>query len=61
MIEKNNLTGNTLSDEWYTPKFLVDKCIQIANIENKVILLPYDTVKSIFVKELDKFNWNYRF
>lgn len=53
---KNNLTGNTLSDEWYTPKFLVDKCIEIANVENKVILLPYDTAKSIFVKELDKFN-----
>ena len=26
---KNNLTGNVLSDEWYTPQFIVDKCIEI--------------------------------
>ena len=27
----NFLTKNKLSDEWYTPKFIVDKCIEIAN------------------------------
>lgn len=55
---KNNLTGNTLSDEWYTPKFLVDKCIKIANVDNKKILLPFDTEKSNFVNELNKLNCN---
>lgn len=51
---KNWLTGNDLSDEWYTPKFIVDKCIEIAKdkIDKKVVLLPFDTEKSIFVKEL---------
>ena len=54
--KKNYLTGNILSDEWYTPKFIVDKCIEIAKdkISNKVVLLPFDTEKSLFVQELDK-------
>lgn len=52
----NNLTGNVLSDEWYTPQFIVDKCIEIARrtamyYEPK-ILLPYDTENSLFVKSL---------
>lgn len=51
---KNHLTGNVLSDEWYTPKFIVDKCIDIVkdDIKNKVIMLPYDTEKSLFVERL---------
>lgn len=55
---KNYLTGNILSDEWYTPKFIVDKCVEIAKdkIENKVVLLPFDTEKSLFVQGLDKHN-----
>ena len=55
---KKYLTGNELSDEWYTPKFIVDKCIKIAKdkISNKVVLLPFDTEKSLFVQELEKIN-----
>ena len=55
---KNYLTGNELSDEWFTPKFIVDKCIEVAKdkIENKVVLLPFDTDKSLFVQELNKYN-----
>lgn len=51
---KNYLTGNVLSDEWYTPKFIVDKCIDIVKdgITNKVIMCPYDTEKSLFVEAL---------
>lgn len=51
---KNNLTGNVLSDEWYTPQFIVDKVIDILDqyyIDLK-ILLPYDTENSLFVKSL---------
>lgn len=50
--KKNFLTGNILSDEWYTPKFLVDKCLELTNLSNKKIICPFDTDKSIFVKEL---------
>ena len=55
---KNYLTGNILSDEWFTPKFIVDKCIDIARnkIKNKLVLLPFDTEKSLFVKELKNMN-----
>lgn len=49
---KNFLTGNILSDEWYTPKFIVDKCLEIADLNNKVVICPYDTDNSLFVKEL---------
>lgn len=55
----NFLTGNKLSDEWYTPKFIVDKCTQICNLENKKILLPFDTENSLFVKELKSKNITY--
>ena len=54
---KNHLTGNELSDEWYTPKFIVDKCIDIVKDEltrEGTILLPFDTEKSLFVREIDK-------
>lgn len=49
----NFLTGNVLSDEWYTPQFIVDKCVEIAGekIKGKVIL-PFDTDKSLFVRSL---------
>lgn len=50
----NPLTKNILSDEWYTPKFIVDKCLEVAEVKNKVVLLPYDTEKSLFVQELEK-------
>lgn len=49
---KNFLTGNILSDEWYTPKFIVDKCLEIADLNNKVVICPYDNNNSLFVKEL---------
>ena len=53
---KNNLTGNVLSDEWYTPQFIVDKCIEILDkpiwFKPPKILLPYDTENSLFVKSL---------
>lgn len=53
----NHLTKNALSDEWYTPQFIVDKCIDI--VKDKIsrglsILLPFDTQKSNFVKRLDE-------
>lgn len=56
--KKNWLTGNTLSDEWYTPKFIVDKCLEIAKdkIEGHTVLLPFDTHNSIFVEELKNKN-----
>ena len=52
---KNHLTGNELSDEWYTPEFIVDKCIEIMQDKfrfGRIILLPFDTEKSYFVKQL---------
>lgn len=62
--KKNFLTGNVLSDEWYTPKFIVEKCLSICDIENKRILLPFDTENSLFVKELKqrmgKINYGFR-
>lgn len=53
----NHLTGNVLSDEWFTPEFIVDKCIDIAKDKIKcgsAILLPFDTEKSNFVKGIDE-------
>lgn len=51
--KKNFLTGNVLSDEWYTPKFLVEKCLSLTNLQNKTIICPFDTDNSIFVKQLE--------
>lgn len=60
---KNHLTGNVLSDEWYTPQFIVDKCIEIKNTyfknDTNKILLPYDTENSLFVKSLKEQNITY--
>ena len=50
--KQNYLTKNILSDEWYTPKFLVEKCLSIVSLDKKTIICPYDTENSIFVKEL---------
>lgn len=54
----NGLTGNVLSDEWYTPQFLVEKCIDIAKdkIAERVVLCPFDTDNSLFVKSLKTLN-----
>ena len=40
--KKNFLTGNILSDEWYTPQFLVEKCIDIAKIKVKSQISFFD-------------------
>lgn len=59
---KNFLTGNLLSDEWYTPQFLVEKCIDIAKINefsNKQVLCPFDTENSLFVNTIKKYNNNH--
>ncbi len=57
---KNHLTGNVLSDEWYTPQFIVDKCLEIIKKEynSPTVLLPFDTEKSLFVKTLMKENYD---
>lgn len=51
----NYLTGNTLSDEWYTPVEIVKKCNQVAKemglTETSKVIYPYDTENSIFVKQ----------
>ena len=48
-------------DEKDTPKFLVDKCLSICDIENKNILLPFDTENSLFVKELKQQGANIKY
>lgn len=53
---KNHLTGNVLSDEWYTPKYIVDKCFDICNYKNKTIICPFDTQNSLFVQRLSSEN-----
>ena len=59
----NPLTKNILSDEWYTPQFIVNKCIDISHQIRlpfiPKILLPYDTEKSLFVKSLKNQNITY--
>lgn len=47
---KNYLTGNLLSDEWYTPENVVKYIYETFNTETKKIICPYDTEKSNFVK-----------
>ena len=49
----NNITGNFYSDEWYTDQQTVELCISLLNPKPRsVILCPYDSDKSLFVKEL---------
>ena len=47
--EKNYLTKNLKSDEWYTPIEVVNYIKTIVD-RNKKIICPYDTEKSEFVK-----------
>ena len=47
----NNVTGNIKSDEWYTPIEVVQKCYELLSPRYKsVIMCPYDTTESHFVK-----------
>jgi hypothetical protein len=49
----NNITGNFYSDEWYTDQETVELCIRLLQPKPRsVILCPYDSEKSLFVKEL---------
>ena len=49
----NNVTGNFYSDEWYTDQQTVELCISLLNPKPRsVVLCPYDSEKSLFVKEL---------
>lgn len=57
---RNYLTGNVLSDEWYSPQFLVNKCFEIAK-SSGLLMLPFDTQESNFTKtaenlEIDNIN-----
>lgn len=52
----NNITGNSYSDEWYTDQKTVDKCIELLNPKpNSVIMCPFDSENSLFVKTLKNF------
>jgi hypothetical protein len=49
----NNITHNNYSDEWYTDKSTVDKCLELLNPNSKsTIMCPFDSGDSIFVKTL---------
>lgn len=49
----NNVTGNFYSDEWYTDQQTVELCISLLNPKPRsVVLCPYDSEKSLFVREL---------
>jgi hypothetical protein len=49
----NGITGNVLSDEWYTNQETVDLAISLLNPEpNSLILCPFDSQNSLFVKTL---------
>lgn len=47
---KNYLTGNLLSDEWYTPENVVKYIYDNFDAKNKKVICPYDTDRSNFVK-----------
>ena len=47
---KNYLTGNVLSDEWYTPLDVVQFIKNNIELGNKKIICPFDSDKSNFVK-----------
>jgi hypothetical protein len=55
---KNYLTGNVLSDEWYTPDNVVKYIYNNFNTKNKKIICPYDTEKSNFVKYFSNSTYN---
>jgi hypothetical protein len=49
----NHVTGNYLSDEWYTKQETVELCISLLQPKPRsVVLCPFDSNKSLFVKEL---------
>lgn len=53
-MHKNNITGPIYSDEWYTSQETVDIAIKLLNPEpNSLILCPFDSDKSLFVKTLE--------
>ena len=50
----NGITGNVLSDEWYTNQETVDLAIRLLDPKpNSLILCPFDSEKSLFVKTLE--------
>lgn len=49
----NGITGNVLSDEWYTNQETVDIAIALLDPKpNSLILCPFDLENSLFVKTL---------
>lgn len=59
----NNLTGTIKSDEWYTPKWLAEKCYREIRkcYVNPKILCPFDTENSEFVKVGKDYGYNLEF
>ena len=52
-MANNNITKNVYSDEWYTDQATVDKAIVLLQpAPNSVVMCPYDTENSLFVKTL---------
>ena len=47
---KNYLTGNVLSDEWYTPLEVVEFIKNNINTKNKKVMCPFDSEHSNFAK-----------
>lgn len=48
--KKNYLTGNVLSDEWYTPTNVVNFIKNNIDLRDKKIICPFDSEWSNFVK-----------
>lgn len=48
---KNYLTGNILSDEWFTPENVVSFIYENFSVNNKKIICPFDSEKSEFTKK----------
>ena len=57
---KNYLTGNELSDEWYTPLDVVQFIKNNIELGNKKIICPFDSDKSNFVKVFPNSIYNIR-
>lgn len=57
---KNYLTGNLLSDEWYTPENIVKYIKENFNTDKKKVICPFDTEKSNFVKYFNNSIYNIR-
>ena len=53
-MRKNNITGGIYSDEWYTTQDVVDIALKLLDPKpQSLILCPYDTADSLFVKTLE--------